>query len=53
MNIQVVITNNKVGHDFPTGPMDIIQAWVESEVTDQDGNEVFASGRMDEEHFAV
>jgi hypothetical protein len=28
--------NNKVGHDFPTGPLDIIQAWIEVEVTDQD-----------------
>ncbi|MCK5367664.1 MAG: hypothetical protein KAQ62_03900, partial [Cyclobacteriaceae bacterium] len=37
--------------DFPTGPIDIIQAWVEIIITDQNGNEVFASGRVDENHF--
>ncbi len=51
VNIQAIITNNKVGHEFPTGPLDIIQAWVELEVTDQDGNVVFASGIRDEDHF--
>lgn len=45
------ITNNKVGHDFPTGPLDIIQAWVEIVVHDQDGRIVFRSGQRDEEHF--
>lgn len=49
--IQTLITNNKVGHDFPTGPMDIIQAWVELVVTDQNGNHVFSSGLRDEKHF--
>jgi hypothetical protein len=51
INLQVVATNNKVGHDFPTGPLDIIQAWVEIQVTDQDGNVVFSSGQRDERHF--
>ncbi len=46
-----MITNNKVGHEFPTGPLDIIQAWVEIVVTDQDGNKVFASGQRDDKHF--
>ncbi|RMH21255.1 MAG: hypothetical protein D6701_02670, partial [Gemmatimonadetes bacterium] len=27
VDIRVLITNNKTGHDFPTGPLDIIQAW--------------------------
>ncbi|MEJ2335124.1 MAG: cytochrome b/b6 domain-containing protein [Gemmatimonadales bacterium] len=51
VNLQAVITNNKVGHDFPTGPLDIIQAWVEIVVTDQDGNVVFESGHRDAQHF--
>ena len=51
VNLQAVITNNKVGHDFPTGPLDIIQAWVEIQVTDQAGNVVFESGHRDERHF--
>lgn len=49
--IRVVLTANKVGHDFPTGPLDIIQSWVEVRVTDQDGNEVFTSGTVDEKNF--
>ncbi len=51
VRIQAIISNNKVGHDFPTGPLDIIQAWVEVVVTDQDGNVVYASGQRDEDHF--
>ncbi len=51
IEIQALITNNKVGHDFPTGPLDIIQAWVEVVVTDQDGNVVYQSGQRDERHF--
>lgn len=51
VNVTVNITNNKVGHDFPTGPLDIIQAWVELTVTDQNGVEVFVSGSRDDRHF--
>jgi hypothetical protein len=45
--IQVVVTSNKVGHDFPTGPLDIIQSWVELTVTDAAGKTVFESGHVD------
>ena len=45
--LAVLITSNKVGHDFPTGPLDIIQAWVDLSVTDGSGTEVFRSGRVD------
>jgi cytochrome c554/c'-like protein len=45
------IINNKAGHEFPTGPLDIIQAWVEIEVTDQNGNMVFESGKRNEDNF--
>jgi len=51
VTIQTVLTNNKVGHDFPTGPLDIIQAWVEVEVTDQNGNVVYRTGQRDSSHF--
>ena len=51
VTIQTLMLNNKVGHDFPTGPLDIIQAWVELIVTDQNGNEIFVSGSVDEENF--
>ncbi len=49
--IRVVLTANKVGHDFPTGPLDIIQSWVEIHVVDDQGREIFSSGTRDERHF--
>jgi hypothetical protein len=49
--LKLVMTANKVGHDFPTGPLDIIQSWVEVHVTDQDGQEIFSSGERDDANF--
>lgn len=51
ITIEAVLTNNKPGHDFPTGPLDIIQAWVELSVTDQAGNLVYRTGQRDSAHF--
>ena len=51
LEVQAVITNNKVGHDFPTGPLDLIQSWVELQVTDQNGKVVFESGNRDSSNF--
>ncbi|MEW6074443.1 MAG: multiheme c-type cytochrome [Planctomycetota bacterium] len=53
MEVLVHITNNKAGHDFPTGPLDIIQAWVEIEVRDAAGAVVFHSGTVDESNFVA
>ena len=36
--VRVVVSSNKVGHDFPTGPLDISQSWIELVATDPDGN---------------
>jgi hypothetical protein len=49
--VRAVITSNKVGHDFPTGPLDIIQAWVEVTARDAQGRTLFTSGTRDEGHF--
>jgi hypothetical protein len=49
--IRVVLISNKVGHDYPTGPLDMIQSWVELRVTDGNGQTVFVSGRRDERNF--
>ncbi len=49
--VRLVMTANKVGHDFPTGPLDIIQSWVEIHAYDPAGNEIFSSGTRDEKHF--
>ncbi|HJN51798.1 MAG: multiheme c-type cytochrome [Pseudomonadales bacterium] len=51
LDISVVISNNKVGHDFPTGPLDIIQSWIHLEVQDDSGTTLLASGAVDEDHF--
>lgn len=49
--IRTVIVSNKVGHDFPSGPLDIIQAWIQLTVTDQEGNLIYGTGRVDEKGF--
>ncbi|MFQ5704740.1 MAG: multiheme c-type cytochrome [Gemmatimonadales bacterium] len=51
IDLHAVISSNKPGHDFPTGPLDIIQAWVELTVKDQDGRMVFHSGLLDDQNF--
>jgi hypothetical protein len=49
--VRVVLVSNKVGHDYPTGPLDMIQSWVELRVEDERGQIVFASGRRDDRNF--
>lgn len=51
VTLKCVITSNKVGHDFPTGPLDIIQSWIELVVKDQDGKVVYQTGTVDEKGF--
>jgi len=51
LKIQTVFTSNKAGHDFPTGPLDIIQSWLEIDVIDDNGNTVYHSGRRNDKHF--
>jgi len=51
VKVRVSVTNNKAGHDFPTGPLDIIQAWIEVRVTDEAGQVVYETGTLDTSHF--
>ncbi|MDX1672701.1 MAG: hypothetical protein R3211_10195, partial [Balneolaceae bacterium] len=51
VDIGVTFRNNKVGHNFPTGPLDIIQSWLQIVVTDQNGNTLFTTGTLDENNF--
>ena len=51
MPIRVVMTSNKVGHDYPTGPLDMIQSWIELRVTDETGRTIYSSGKRDERNF--
>jgi hypothetical protein len=46
-NIQALVINTKVGHAFPTGPLDVIQSWLEFTVKDDRGQPVFSAGTLD------
>jgi hypothetical protein len=50
VKVRVSIDNAKVGHTFPTGPLDVIQSWVDVRVM-RDGREVFRSGALDDRGF--
>ncbi len=47
VDLQLVLTNKKVGHSFPTGPLNVVRVWIELDVHDQAGNEVYRSGGLD------
>ncbi len=47
IKLQMILTNNKTGHGFPTGPMDIIRSWIELTVTDDKGNLIYEHGKQD------
>ncbi|HLI61897.1 MAG TPA: multiheme c-type cytochrome [Terriglobales bacterium] len=47
MPLQVVLTNKKAGHSFPTGPLNVVRVWLELDVRDSAGKEVFHSGGVD------
>jgi hypothetical protein len=49
--VRCIVTSNKVGHDFPTGPLDMIQSWIELVARDGRGRVVFESGTLDEKGF--
>ena len=48
-NIQVTVTNNGVGHDFPGGSIDINQAWLGFRVVDATNAQVYQSGFLNED----
>lgn len=51
IEIRTHLTNNKTGHNFPTGPLDMIEAWVELTVVDERGKVVFSSGSLDDKDY--
>ena len=46
--ITVLVTNLKVGHEFPTGPLDVMQAWLELQIVDSRGNSVYSTGTLND-----
>lgn len=53
VEVRTTLTNNKTGHDFPTGPLDMIEAWVEVQVTDRAGRVLYASAKPDHRGYLV
>lgn len=47
VGLQIALTNKKVGHSFPTGPLNLVRVWLKLEVRDQHGRAIFHSGRLD------
>jgi hypothetical protein len=44
VNIQLHLHNNKTGHDFPAGPLDVLESWIELTVEDNLGNTLMELG---------
>jgi hypothetical protein len=44
VNLQLKMSNNKTGHAFPAGPLDILESWVELTVTDDQDNIIARTG---------
>jgi len=44
INLTIVLHNNKTGHDFPAGPLDILASWVEVKVDDNLGRTLLHLG---------
>lgn len=44
INMKLHLHNNKTGHDFPAGPLDVLESWVELTVQDNLGNTLLELG---------
>lgn len=44
--VRALVTNLKVGHAFPTGPLDVIEVWLEFQVSDARGETVYSAGTL-------
>lgn len=51
VKLTVTVTNARVGHSFPNGPLDIYESWLEVKVVDGQNNVIFHSGGLDDEGF--
>lgn len=51
VRLNVAVTNALVGHDFPNGPLDIYESWLELRVVDGQNNEIYHSGGLDEDGY--
>ncbi|NCF14852.1 MAG: hypothetical protein GWP62_06040 [Gammaproteobacteria bacterium] len=44
VNVALILHNNKTGHDFPAGPLDILSSWIELKVEDNLGRTLLHLG---------
>jgi len=45
INLTLHLHNNKTGHDFPAGPLDVLESWIELTVEDNLGRVLMQLGR--------
>jgi formylglycine-generating enzyme required for sulfatase activity len=50
LRVEVAVTNAEIGHDFPSGTIDLFEAWVEL-VAEVGGERLLGSGLLDERHY--
>ncbi len=51
--LRAIISNRKVGHNFTTGPLDFMRAWIHLWVVDADGNKLAEWGNLDPETRSI
>ena len=47
--VDVVVRTRKVGHFFPGGTVDALEVWLELQATDEKGQTIFWSGKVDDD----
>ncbi len=47
IELRVVVSNRKAGHNFITGPLDFVRSWVHLRLRDESGNLIAEFGSMD------
>ena len=46
VNLNIIVTNSQVGHEFPGGTLDINEAWIHLRVADAQNKVIFESGNI-------
>ncbi|HXL22560.1 MAG TPA: tetratricopeptide repeat protein [Candidatus Dormibacteraeota bacterium] len=49
VRVDVVVRTRKVGHFFPGGTVDAFDVWLELQATDEKGQQIFWSGKVDDD----
>lgn len=51
LTIRLRSSNDRVGHNFPSGPIDVNEGWLALTVHDGNGRLLYRSGYLDERHY--